>query len=149
MKEFEPTLGITVRKEKISENGEWNLSGERYQVGVEQLSHYETVALGDVTYLYQPKTITSKEIMESGPYKVYGANGVIGYFTKYNHEDPEVLITCRDATCGTVNMSEPKSWVTGNAMVAQPKIERLQKQFLYYFLKNTDFPSVISGAEQP
>lgn len=107
------------------------------------------VALGDVTNLYQPKTITSKEILESGPYKVFGANGVIGYFTEYNHEAPEVLITCRGATCGTVNMSEPKSWVTGNAMVAQPKDERLDRLFLYYFLKNNDLARVISGSAQP
>lgn len=138
-----------VTKEKIAENGEWNLSGERYQTGISQLSHYEMVTLSDVANLYQPKTITSKEIMEAGPHKVFGANGVIGYFTEYNHEEAEVLITCRGATCGTVNMSEPKSWVTGNAMVAKPRDGRLNKNYLFYFLKNIDLSSVISGAAQP
>jgi type I restriction enzyme M protein len=143
-----PNLHV-VEKARIAENGEWNLSGERYQVGVKQVSHYDMVALGDVTSLYQPKTITSKEIMESGAYKVFGANGVIGYFAEYNHEEPEVLITCRGATCGTVNMSEPKSWITGNAMVAKPLDYRLDKQYLYYFLKHIDLSSVITGAAQP
>jgi len=138
-----------VTKRKIGENGEWNLSGEKYQVSEENTSHYGMVALGDVTNLYQPKTITSKEIMESGPYKVFGANGVIGYFAEYNHKESEVLITCRGATCGTINMSEPESWITGNAMVAQPIDARLEKLFLYYLLKNTDLSSVISGAAQP
>ncbi|PLY12828.1 MAG: restriction endonuclease subunit S [Sedimenticola sp.] len=140
---------LAVSRERIGENGEWNLSGERYATGIEQLSQYEMVSLGDVANLYQPKTITSKEILEDGPYKVFGANGIIGYFTEYNHEAPEVLITCRGATCGTVNMSEAHSWVTGNAMVAQPKDDRLDKIFLFYFLKNTDLSSVISGAAQP
>jgi len=148
--DVEPIANLNLAaKEKIEENGEWNLSGEKYQVGVEHESHYGMVALGDVTNLYQPKTITSKEIMESGPYKVFGANGVIGYFAEYNHKESEVLITCRGATCGTINISEPKSWITGNAMVAQPIDERLEKLFLYYLLKNTDLSSVISGAAQP
>lgn len=140
---------LAVSREQVGENGEWNLSGERYGKGIELLSQYEMVSLDDVANLYQPKTITSKEILEDGPYKVFGANGIIGYFTEYNHEEPEVLITCRGATCGTINMSEAYSWVTGNAMVAQPKDERLDKIFLFYFLKNTDLSSVISGAAQP
>ena len=138
-----------VEKAKIATNGEFNLSGERYRSSVESISHHKMVELGSVTKLYQPQTITSKEILDVGPYKVFGANGVIGYFTEYNHEDSEVLITCRGATCGTVNMSEPKSWVTGNAMVAQPVDSRLNKGFLYYLLRSTDFSSVITGAAQP
>jgi restriction endonuclease S subunit len=106
------------------------------------------VELGEVCEIYQPKTITSKEIKQTGKYKVFGANGVIGFYDKYNHEDAEVLVTCRGATCGTVNLSEPKSWITGNAMVVKPK-DNLDKKFLFYFLKNTNLKSVISGSAQP
>ena len=38
------------------------------------------VKLGDICKLYQPKTITSNKIKEAGDYKVYGANGVIGFY---------------------------------------------------------------------
>ncbi len=106
------------------------------------------VELGEVCEIYQPKTITSKEIKQIGKYKVFGANGMIGFYDKYNHEDAEVLITCRGATCGTVNMSEPKSWITGNAMVVKPR-GKLDKNFLFYFLRNTNLKSVISGSAQP
>ncbi|MEO0239141.1 MAG: restriction endonuclease subunit S [candidate division WOR-3 bacterium] len=110
---------------------------------------WEVVRLGEVCKIYQPKTITLKEISESGPYKVYGANGVIGYFTKYNHEESEVLVTCRGSTCGTINLSEPKSWITGNAMVVHPISKDLFKMFLYYLLLNLDLSEVISGSGQP
>ncbi len=143
-----PNLSLAA-KDKIGETGEWNLSGERYQQGSAKVSHFEIVSLGDIANLYQPKTITSKEILEDGPYKVYGANGVIGYFTEYNHEDSEVLMTCRGATCGTINLSTPKSWITGNAMVVKPLDEKLNKHYLYYILKNIDLSGVISGAAQP
>ena len=111
--------------------------------------NWEMEKIGELCNIYQPKTITSAEILEEGPYKVYGANGVIGYYNKYNHEDPEVLVTCRGATCGTINLSEPKCWITGNAMVVHPKIPNLSKIFLYFVLKKTNLSSTITGAAQP
>ncbi len=112
-------------------------------------SIYKKVSLGDVCDLYQPKTITSKQILKYGKYKVYGANGVIGYYDQYNHEDEQVCITCRGATCGTINFSEAFSWITGNSMVAKPKTDNLNKLFLKYALIGSDFSKVISGSAQP
>ncbi|MFA6016306.1 MAG: N-6 DNA methylase [Gallionellaceae bacterium] len=143
-----PNLHL-VEKARIAENGDWNLSAERYRSGVKVASAYEMVELGAVADLYQPKTITSKEITEVGQYKVFGANGIIGYFSDYNHEEPEVLMTCRGATCGTINMSEPKSWITGNAMVIHPTTTALNKNFIFFLLKSSDMSSVITGAAQP
>jgi type I restriction enzyme M protein len=138
-----------VAKDKIAESGDYNLSGDRYIEAVNFVNQkWPMVELGEVCEIYQPKTITSKEIKQIGKYKVFGANGVIGFYDKFNHEDAEVLITCRGATCGTVNMSEPKSWITGNAMVVKPK-DNLDKNFLFYFLRNTNLKSVISGSAQP
>jgi len=107
------------------------------------------VELGEVCDLYQPKTITGQDLIDDGPYVVFGANGVIGRYNQYNHEEAEVLITCRGATCGTINKSEPKSWVTGNAMVAKPKDDRLSKEFLFSLLKGSDLGPTISGSAQP
>lgn len=107
------------------------------------------VELGDVCDLYQPKTITSSDLKADGEFVVYGANGIIGRYDQFNHEHPEVLITCRGATCGTINMSQPKSWVTGNAMVATPKDERISKSFLHSLLLGSDLSSTISGSAQP
>ncbi len=142
--------GFLVPKAKISETDDYNLSADRYKTVTDfSNSKYDRVALGDICEVYQPKTITSKEIKDSGPYKVFGANGLIGFYDQYNHEDSEIAITCRGATCGTVNFTEPKSWITGNAMVVKPKDERVDKMFLYYYLRNTDLSSVITGAAQP
>ncbi|MDI6789493.1 MAG: N-6 DNA methylase [Thermodesulfobacteriota bacterium] len=147
--DFQPTLGLIVEKEKIAANGEYNLSGERYRENGTRQSAWPIVELGEVCDLYQPKTISQQDLVEDGPYLVFGANGVIGRYNQYNHEEAEVLITCRGATCGTVNMSEPKSWITGNAMVVKPKDERLSKVFLYSLLKGADLAFTISGSAQP
>ena len=110
---------------------------------------WEMVALGEICEIYQPKTITLKQLKDWGKYKVFGANGVIGFFDKYNHEDSEVAITCRGATCGAVNFTEPQSWITGNAMVTKPEDAKLSKEYLFYLLKSSNLNSTISGTAQP
>ena len=145
----ESKLALTVSRKRLLESGDINLSGDRYRTLAAVQSKWPMVKLGEVCELYQPKTITSNEIKESGPYKVFGANGIIGYFHEYNHEDAEIAVTCRGATCGTVNMTEPRSWITGNAMVVKPRDATINKQYLYYLIQNSDLSSVISGAAQP
>lgn len=123
---------------------------QTYESTIEINPEWGIVELGEVAELYQPKTITSKEIKDEGAYKVFGANGVIGYYSQYNHEHPEVAVTCRGATCGTVNYTEPKSWITGNAMVVSPKnTDSLSKRFLYYILQDDSIKNAISGSAQP
>jgi type I restriction enzyme S subunit len=110
---------------------------------------WEIKKLGDVCNLYQPKTISGEMLVEYGKYLVYGANGIIGRYNEYNHENSEVLLTCRGATCGTINISKPYSWVNGNAMVVQPKNNNIGKVYLQYLLKAVDWSKVITGAAQP
>lgn len=111
---------------------------------------WETSTLGDTCEMYQPKTITGKEMVENGAYTVFGANGIIGRYDKFNHEEPQLLITCRGATCGSVNISEPKSWITGNAMVVRSKNVLIDKRFLeYLFRGGVEISKAITGAAQP
>ena len=112
-------------------------------------SKWEYKKLGEVCTMYQPKTISTQELVDAGAYLVYGANGVIGKYDKYNHEQSEILMTCRGATCGTINISEPFSWINGNAMVIHPTNNDYVRDFLVYQLKAVDKSSVITGAAQP
>ena len=107
------------------------------------------VTLGEVCDIYQPKTITGDEILETGLYRVYGANGIIGYFDEFNHAEAEVVLGCRGSV-GTVHFTKEKSWITGNAMVVHPKNpEELDKEYLYLLLNYLDLKPVITGSAQP
>jgi len=113
-------------------------------------SKWQKIFLGEVCNLYQPKTIATSCLDSNGKYFVYGANGVIGKYNEYNHKFPEVLITCRGATCGTINISKPFSWINGNAMVVHPKEENLLDfAFLGKAVSAIDYSKVITGAAQP
>lgn len=111
---------------------------------------WSLTTLGDEFEMYQPHTLAKSEMDASGPYKVYGANGVIGNHTKFNHATPQVLITCRGATCGTINVSEAMAWINGNAMVVRPKKSDVDLNFLKHFLTSgVDLNVAITGAAQP
>jgi type I restriction enzyme S subunit len=111
---------------------------------------WEENSLGNICEIYQPRTISTKEMKHDGQYVVYGANGVIGKYDNYNHEESQLFITCRGATCGSVNISTPKAWINGNAMVVRPKDESLNREFLTYFFRNgSEISKTITGAAQP
>ena len=106
------------------------------------------VRLIDICQPKQWQTISTDRLLQYG-YPVYGANGVIGYYDKYNHANPTVMITCRGATCGTINISEPFSYINGNAMCLDNLSKDVLIKYLYYQLVNYDFNQVISGSAQP
>ena len=108
------------------------------------------LALSNIADIYQPQTISSSDLTTEG-YWVYGANGVIGKYKEYNHETEQICITCRGNTCGTVNYTQPKVWITGNSMVINTdKYQRqVNKRFLFHYLSSYNFKSIVSGSGQP
>ena len=106
--------------------------------------------LVDICNPKQWKTIPKSELIEDGEFPVYGANGIIGRYNKYNHEKPTVLITCRGATCGNIHIAVPKAYINGNAMALDNLNEIIcKKEYLYYFLQYYDISKIISGTAQP
>jgi type I restriction enzyme S subunit len=110
---------------------------------------WEEVRLGEIGKIYQSQTISQSDLTSDG-FTVYGANGIIGKYTKYNHEYEQVIVTCRGNTCGTINFTKPKSWITGNAMVINlDNSKKANKKFIFYKLSNTNLLYLITGSGQP
>ena len=108
------------------------------------------VRLLDVCDVYQPQTSSKKLFIPNGEYSVYGANGEIGRYNQYNHEESEILMACRGASCGGINVSKPYSWINGNAMVVHPNGKvQLDKDYLKYYLMSVSKDGIISGTAQP
>jgi restriction endonuclease S subunit len=110
---------------------------------------WPTRKLMEICFPRQWPTVSDAELTESG-YPVYGANGLIGFYHSFNHEKPTVLITCRGATCGTINVCGPKSYVTGNAMALDnPDESVIIREFLEWTLRVRGMGDTITGAAQP
>lgn len=105
--------------------------------------------LGEICTPKQWPTISSSQLAESG-YPVYGANGFIGYYHEFNHEEESIAVTCRGSTCGEIRIVPQKSYITGNSM----SLDNFNKdvcvpRFIYYLLKFRGIRDVISGSAQP
>ena len=96
---------------------------------------WEVRRLGEVADVYQPETISQSNLSKNGKYLVYGANGIIGRFDSYNHENSQIAITCRGSTCGEVTLTEPQSWITGNSMVVN--LDKHQEVKSYFCISNS------------
>lgn len=109
---------------------------------------WKKVKLTEICKPKQWKNLPISELTEEG-YPVYGANGIIGRYKEYNHEHPTLAITCRGATCGTINITQPKSYITSNAMALNDLSDEVDQKFLYYALNKRGFKDIITGAAQP
>ena len=130
----------------------------KYETLIKGISYYiikkfngKEYKLGMLAEIYQPQTITKTDLPDNGKCPVYGANGIIGYYDRFNHKESQIMITCRGSTCGTVNLSTPYSWITGNSMVINIDENKsiVDKKYLYYYLKTQSFNDLISGSGQP
>jgi type I restriction enzyme S subunit len=138
-------------QKKVIERLETLINGIRLTMFNRLRMTEKSVKLGDIADIYQPQTISIADLTEAGKYLVFGANGIIGKYDMYNHEHPQICITCRGNTCGTVNYTQPFSWITGNAMVinVDMKAYMVNKRFLFHQLSSINFNSIISGSGQP
>lgn len=113
------------------------------------MSEWQEVPLMDLCNPKQWPTISGQDLTSSG-FPVFGANGRIGFYSEYNHEEPTLLLTCRGATCGLVNICDARSYVTGNAMALDDlDTGRADFRFMYHALVARGFRDTITGTAQP
>lgn len=105
-------------------------------------------ALGEVCEIYQPEMLAKKDLPIKGEYPVFGANGQIGWFDRFNHEHSEVVLGCR-GSCGSINVTPPRCWITSNAMVVRPRESTISKNLLRHILDHLDLRAVTTGVAQP
>ena len=111
--------------------------------------NWGSCTLNELCDMYQPQTLSEDNLIVDGEFFVYGANGIIGKYNRYNHSESEIAVACRGNSCGTINRTLPKSWVTGNAMVMKLKDVEIHNEYLYHTLSYANIKGVITGSGQP
>jgi type I restriction enzyme S subunit len=111
------------------------------------IKDWELYKLGDINDLKYGKTLPISKFSSHG-YEVWGANGVIGYHDTFSHEAPRVLVSSRGEKSGSINLSSPKSYITNNSIICEPKFD-LCEVYLYYALESVPKNLMVSGSAQP
>jgi type I restriction enzyme S subunit len=111
--------------------------------------HWQFKKLGEVCRIIYGKGLPVKELKSSG-FPVFGANGIIGFYDKYLFEEPQVLISCRGAASGKINLSPPKCFVTNNSLVLDiNEKNELDNTYLFYALNIAKKTKLVTGTAQP
>ena len=108
--------------------------------------------IDDVFDIKYGKNLSTKEIAPTGKYPVYGANGIIGYYDKYNCDEPVVLITSRGNGSGDVLKTyERYTFVTNNSFIVKAKVDfpYCMLPFTFGLMRSVNFRSIRTGAAQP
>ncbi|WP_336019876.1 restriction endonuclease subunit S [Acinetobacter lwoffii] len=107
------------------------------------------VKLGDICDITYGKGLPTSKLLPEG-YPVFGANSVIGYYSEYLYEAEKLLISCRGANSGTINMSPPNAFVTNNSLVLSfPVFEESLSRLLFFFLQACNKEKLVTGTAQP
>jgi type I restriction enzyme, S subunit len=105
--------------------------------------------LADLANLTYGKNLPTTKLTTSG-FEVFGANGVIGFYSEYLYETPQLLISCRGAYSGKPNISPSRCYVTNNSIVCEfiaPALTSLD--FQYRQIQTIDKSKMVTGSAQP
>lgn len=110
-------------------------------------TNWAKTKLGDVVEISYGSDFRKKDLKDGGKYPVYGANGIVGYWDKFNKENEEVVMGCRGSV-GNVRLTSSKSYISHNCLSLTPYY-CINKGYLKYLLKSIDLSKVVSGSSQP
>ena len=109
-------------------------------------------ALGEMCVMKAGKFVKADDIKEecdSGYYPCYGGNGIRGYVPTFNQDGDHPLIGRQGALCGNVQYASGQFYATEHAVVVTPKINNLDRLWLYHLLLRLNLERYASGAAQP
>lgn len=140
---------LVVAKEKIGGNGDWNLSGERYQDNDNlQTSNYELKPFNEVCTLEYGTSLPKKKRID-GDYPVVGSNGVTGYHNEYLIEGPAIIVGRKGSAGEVVLINEHCFPIDTTYYIKRKHPEECNLIYLYHVLLSLDLPSLKDGAGIP
>ncbi len=106
------------------------------------------VKLGEIMKLSSGRALFAKN-MKPGKYAVYGGNGINGRHDQYFVDAPILVIGRVGAYCGAIHVTEPKSWVTDNALYVTEYLRKVDQDFLALMLEDLNLNRFAKVGGQP
>ena len=137
-----------VAKARIGENGEWNLSGERYRSDVIKQSVYQLFPFMEVCTLEYGASLPQKDRV-FGEYPVVGSNGITGYHNEYLVEGPTIVVG-RKGSAGEITFIKKNCYpIDTTYYVKRVSPEKCDIKYIYHVLTTLDLPNLKGGAGIP
>ena len=117
---------------------------------------FKTYKLGEIVINYDKKRIplsSAQREKRQGPYRYYGAQGVIDYIDDYLFDGTYLLIAedgenLKSKKQNIAQIATGQFWVNNHAHIVQGN-ELCDTRFLCYLINSMDFSGYITGSAQP
>ena len=145
----ETKLVVYVEKAKISESGDYNLSGDHYRVATDYTNaKWPMVKLKDVcTVDWGNTNLTKSSYKPDGQYLAVSATGGDGRIENFEHEVGVTVLSAIGANCGKVFFPEERFTAIKNTITFTPDRAKILPKYLFCVLSENKFP--VRGAGQP
>lgn len=121
---------------------------ENYEPQIDIKPEWEMVELGKIFKLSSGRGLTQQNMVE-GEFPVYGGNGINGYHNEYFIENPIIVIGRVGAYCGSVIITQPKSWVTDNGLYVTEYLMEINQGYLAQVLSQLELNKFAKVGGQP
>lgn len=105
--------------------------------------------IGTLLTLKSGEFLPAKQMDTAGAFAVYGGNGINGRHSKFMFDAPMLTIGRVGVYCGVVHRTEPKSWVTDNALFVAKFSDDLTPTYLEHALRVANLNQYASQSAQP
>ena len=82
-------------------------------------------------------------------YPVFGGNGITGYYDKYNIGVDHIIIGRVGFYCGSIHVTNKKSWITDNALIVSFDNSSISTSFFALLLESLELGKKSSATAQP
>lgn len=142
---------LKVLDDKINKNNKINNNLEQQAALLFEENYsnnnYNFAALETVATIKYGKGLPKANLTSVG-FPVFGGNGVIGKYSQFMYDKPQVLVSCRGAASGNILESYPYSYITNNSLVLEWNDYRYY-EFYKQFLFANPLHSYKTGSAQP
>lgn len=110
---------------------------------------FQISTLGSAIKLKSGNFLPASQMADKGQFPVYGGNGINGKHDEFMFEEPKIVIGRVGAYCGCVHVTEPRSWVTDNALYIEAFDSALHPEYLAFALSEAKLNQYASQSGQP
>ena len=148
----ENKLAVYVEKSKIAENGDYNLSGDRYRIATDYTNaKWPMVELGEiVTAKSGNGKIKGKLATQNNGslFPAFSATGQDVFSESYDYEESGVVISAVGARCGKCFLASGQWSAIANTHILLPKKEKALAKYVWLIVNDENF-WIRGGVAQP
>jgi type I restriction enzyme M protein len=150
--EEKPCSALLVKKEKLAENGEYNLTGDRYKT-VETRTHqkWPLIELWEKTEIKKGSPITKASTVEGNIPVIAGGQEAAYFHNEANRNGKTITVSSSGAYAGFINYFKQPIFASDCTTIQTVSDEELDSDFLYRLLKSkqNNFYAFQQGMGQP